>query len=135
MVEARESWKKLVLERLKECDISLPVSSDHPDFWFFVALQLAFDFVPNFQPRKKGRPTKWNEERQSYLILAVKNLHHMSERSACNHLAKSGDFKGISADTLYRRLHLAKLRARKPKISELARILAGTQPLEPNTTD
>lgn len=135
MLEAREGWKKSLLELLKECDISLPVPSDHPDFWFFVASQLAFDFVPNFEWRRKGRPTRWNEERESNLIRAVKSLHHMSERSACNHLAKSGDFKGISADTLYRRLHLAKLRARKPKISELARILAGTQPLEPNTTD
>ena len=134
MLEAREGWKKYVLERLKECDISLPVPSDHPDFWFFVASQLAFDFVPNFERRKKGRPTKWNEERQSNLIQAVKGLHPLSERSACNHLAKS-DFKGISADTLYRRLHMAKLRARKPKSSELARILAGTQPLEPDTAD
>src|SRR5262245_41864924 len=121
MLDAPEGWKKYVIERLKECDISLPVPSDHTDFWFFVAFQLAFDFVPNFEWRKKGRRTKWNEERQSNLILAVKRLHPLSEKSACNHLAKFGDFKGISADTLYRRLHLAKLRARKPKYSELVR--------------
>jgi hypothetical protein len=134
MLEAREGWKKFVLRRLKECGISLPVPSSHPDFWFFVASQLAFDFVPEFE-RKRGAPRKWNEERESNLIQAVKRLRPLSQKSACNKLAKSVDFKGINADTLYRRLHMAKLKTRKPKYSELARILAGIETLEPDTAD
>jgi hypothetical protein len=133
MLDDRENWKRIVLERLKTCGVSLHLPSESdPDFWFLVACQIAFDFIPGFKypAKRRGRPTVWNENDHSALITAVKGLPHLSELSACIWLTKNGDFKGIDAKTLYRRLHFAKKQARKSKYSELARILAGVPTLE-----
>jgi hypothetical protein len=121
MAEAR--LERLLLDQLKECGASVPALSGDPDFWFYVALKIAMDFVPGFKTQKlrRGRPAKWTSgELHSSLINAVKRLN-MSELSACIYLAKNGTFKGSNAKTLYRELHRAK---KRPRNTDLAEILA-----------
>jgi hypothetical protein len=95
------------------------------DSWFFVAYELAREFIPAFQESlgRRGRQTKWSVDTELELVMAVRALRHFgiatSVKGACRKLEKLEHKKYRTTD-LYRRYREAITQPALQKVLELA---------------